>query len=61
MYQLENVLLVTNLHELISMAKVKPLVNLKLKVTARLIDLKAESLGDYVTLVGVKKVASGTF
>ena len=49
--KLEHVLLVTNLQELISMAKVKPPVNLKLKITARLIDLKAESLGDYVTLV----------
>ena len=49
--KLEHVLLVTNLQELISMAKVKTPVNLKLKVTARLIDLKAESLGDYVTIV----------
>ena len=59
--KLEHVLLVTNLQELISMAKVKPPVNLDLKITARLIDLKSESLGDYVTLLGVKKVASGTF
>lgn len=49
--KMEHVLLVTNLQELIGMAKAKPPVNLKLKVTARLIDLKAENLGECVTLV----------
>ncbi len=49
--KLGHVLLVTNIQELVSMAKAKPPVNLKLKISVRLIDLKAESLGDYVPLV----------
>lgn len=49
--KLEHVLLVTNIQELVSMAKAKPPVNLKLKISVRLIDLKAENLGDYVPLV----------
>lgn len=49
--KLGHVLLVTNIQELVSMAKAKPPVNLKLKISVRLIDLKAENLGDYVPLV----------
>ena len=49
--KLGHVLLVTNIQELVSMAKAKPPVNLKLKISIRLIDLKAENLGDYVPLV----------